>query len=505
MIDQHNSLGEKFLKKGFWLYLFSFIVAPLWYIIKIILSWDLAVSEIWIIYGVLSLMVLLSSFNDFWLTESLNKFIPQYVTEKKYDKVKSIVIYAFLIQSVTGLFVFLCFFFWADYLSIHYFKEPSSVNVIKVFAFFFLGINIFQVLNTLFQATQDTFSQKLSEFVRMIFVLLFTLWVFFLDLGNIFYYSFAWIVGLVFWILFSFFIFFKKYYLPYLKNEKILYDKALFLQILKYGFLVFLWAQASVILSQVDMQMILILLWSTDAGYYTNYLSIIGIPFILIGPIFALLFPIFSEMYAKKEYDKIRLVKSMFSTTFLSFSIVFSFLFFVFWPQIAFILFGEKFLMSGEILQWSILFLSFLFLLQINFNIFAAIWELKIRLYIILFGLFINIITNIIFIHMYGVAGAALATGIGWIVIWGLSEYFLKEYSIQYNWKYLWKNILIFAVVSSALWVWWVPFFEGLSRGESFLALWGISLLYFGLYVLVNKKDFEYFTWEVKKLRWKKG
>jgi O-antigen/teichoic acid export membrane protein len=161
--------------------------------------------------------------------------------------------------------------------------------------------------------------------------------------------------------------------------------------------------------------------------------------------------------------------------------------------------------MSGMILQWSILFLSFLFLLQINFNIFAAIWELKIRLYIILFGLFINIINNIIFINMYGVAGAALATGIGWIVIWGLSEYFLKEYSIQYNWKYLWKNILIFALVSSALWVWWVPFFEGLSRGESFLALWGISLLYFGLYVLVNKKDFEYFISEVKKLRWKKG
>jgi O-antigen/teichoic acid export membrane protein len=78
-------------------------------------------------------------------------------------------------------------------------------------------------------------------------------------------------------------------------------------------------------------------------------------------------------MYAKKEYDKIRLVKSMFSTSFLSFSITFSFLFFVFGPQIAFILFGEKFLMSGMILQWSILFLSFLFLLQINFNIFAAI------------------------------------------------------------------------------------------------------------------------------------
>jgi hypothetical protein len=38
MIDQHGSLGEKFLKKGFWLYLFSFIVAPFGYLVKIIIS-----------------------------------------------------------------------------------------------------------------------------------------------------------------------------------------------------------------------------------------------------------------------------------------------------------------------------------------------------------------------------------------------------------------------------------------------------------------------------------
>jgi hypothetical protein len=50
MIDKHNSLAEKFLKKGFWLYLFSFIVAPIGYIIKIILSIDLTVSEIGILY-----------------------------------------------------------------------------------------------------------------------------------------------------------------------------------------------------------------------------------------------------------------------------------------------------------------------------------------------------------------------------------------------------------------------------------------------------------------------
>jgi hypothetical protein len=46
MIEQHKTLSEKFLKKGFWLYLFSFIIAPIGYIIKIIVSGEISVSEL---------------------------------------------------------------------------------------------------------------------------------------------------------------------------------------------------------------------------------------------------------------------------------------------------------------------------------------------------------------------------------------------------------------------------------------------------------------------------
>ena len=46
MIDVHSSLSEKFLKKGFWLYFFAFIIAPIGYLIKIILSNELKVEEV---------------------------------------------------------------------------------------------------------------------------------------------------------------------------------------------------------------------------------------------------------------------------------------------------------------------------------------------------------------------------------------------------------------------------------------------------------------------------
>jgi O-antigen/teichoic acid export membrane protein len=85
------------------------------------------------------------------------------------------------------------------------------------------------------------------------------------DAGNILSYSYAWLVGLGIGIVFNIFYFYKYYYKKYLKSEKIIYDKNLFLFILKYAFLVFLGSQASTLLSQIDMQMIIYMLGNRDA------------------------------------------------------------------------------------------------------------------------------------------------------------------------------------------------------------------------------------------------
>jgi O-antigen/teichoic acid export membrane protein len=66
----------------------------------------------------------------------------------------------------------------------------------------------------------------------------------------------------------------------------------------------------------------------------------------IIGPIFALLFPIFSELHAKKENEKITIIKKIFSQNLVHIGIAVNILFFVFAEIIAYILFGEKFVIS---------------------------------------------------------------------------------------------------------------------------------------------------------------
>lgn len=504
MIDQQNSLSEKFLKKGFWLYVFSFIIAPIWYIIKVILSNDLSVEEIWVLYWIISLITLVAGFNDFWMTESLNKFLPQYITEKRYDKVKALLLYALWTQMVTAIIIFFIFFFWANYIWTNYFKYNDAIEAIKIFSFYFILMNIFQVIWTFFMSVQDTLYSKIWELARMLFVLLFILTLFLNWKWTLINYSYAWLIWLIIWIIVWYILFYNKYYKIYLKWIKADISSKFYKKIFKYAIFVFIWAQASTILWQIDMQMIIYMLWSKDAWLYSNYLSLIWIPFLIITPIFWLLFPIFSEMYSKWEIERINLVKNIFEKNFLWIWIAINILFFLFWEIIAYIFFWEKFIMSWTIIKYSALFLAFNFLLQINFNLLASIWKVKERVVIISYAIIINFILNLVFIKLLWVVWSALATWIWWIYIRYMSEIKLWfEYKSKFNLKYVFKNIIFLSLIWVIIYFILPKEFTSISRIYLFFEVIVISIIYFICYLFINYWDFKFLILEIKRLRGK--
>ena len=490
MIDQHKTLSEKFLKKGFWLYLFSFIIAPIGYVIKIIISGELSVSEVGILYGIISLITMISAYNDLGMTQSTLYFIPRYVSEKRYDKVKSILAYSLITQVVTWLSIALFFFFWADYIANNYFESSVAVWSLKIFAFFFLWINIFQILASFFMAIQNTFLSKAIEFIRILFSLFSVIIILFLDLWNLINYSYTWLVWLYLWIIFALIFYYKNYHNKYLKNEKIIWSKKLFNNIFKYSIVSFLWAQWATILSQIDMQMIIILLWTTDAWYYTNYLTLMSMAFVVLIPIFNVLPSIFSELDSKKEYIKIQNIKTFFNKFFIIVWFLLSIVFFIYNKEIAYIFFWEKFIVSWEIIRYSILFLVFNILLQINFHLLWWIWKVKERTKIIYLAIILNIITNYILIKNLWVYWAALATWIGWLFIWIISEFKIdKKYRWIVDYVFLFKNIAIFSVIWLLINNYLSFSYTSFSKIELF---WIISLIWFSIFALfltLNLKD----------------
>lgn len=504
MIDQHSSLWEKFLKKWFWLYMFSFIIAPLAYIIKIIISWELSVSDVWVLYGTISLITLLAAYNDLWMTESLKHFIPQFVTEKRYDKVKTILLYALTIQIVSSLTIAVFFFYGADYIAVNYFQTPWATETLKIFALFFVWLNIFQTINQFFIAIQDTFYHKLTEFMRMLFVLFSVLFIFFGDISSLENYSYSWMVWLYLWIFISLFVLYKKYYLTFLSHEPLVKEITFIKNILRYALVVFLWASAGTILSQIDMQMIILLLGTTEAWYYTNYLSIIWIPFILIWPLaFWFLFPLFSELHAKWEHQKILLVKKVIQKVFIIIGITINSFFFIFAENIATILFGQKFLESWMILKYSVLLLVFNFLMQVNFNIMSWIGQVKDRVTIISIAIVFNTLLNYILITNIWVYWAAAATWVWWLLIWFLSEFYLwKKYFATFDMFSIFKNIFLAILCYIVISVFNIQdIFIDTGRVYSFLLIAIIFIWYLALFMLCNIKELQIFISEIKKAR----
>lgn len=502
MIDEHASLSEKFIKKWFWLYMFSFVIAPIGYIIKIIISNELTVEEVWVIYWVISLIMLLSSFNDLWLTESLNYFLPKYIAVKDYVKAKSILFYTLIAQIITSTLIWAFLMWWNDFLALNYFHHKESRDIVYVFAFFFFWNNFFNIISTFFWSIQNTFYQKIIELIRMFFTLVLVWWVWYFDIWDMKNFSEAWVGWMYIWVIFAVIFFFKKYYFPYFKNEKVLWDRELFKTLFSYAIMILLASQAGSILSQIDMQMIIYMLGMNDAGYYTNYLSIVWIPFMIIWPIFAFLFPVFSHMHGNKEYDKIATIKQIFTKYFTVIAIICSTLFFVFWPIIAYILFGEKFEYSWVILQYSIFFLVFNFLLQINFNILGWTGRVKERVKIISWAIVLNIITNYLLIKWIWVAWASLATGLGWLLIYVLSERLIfKEYKITHDWNFTIKNIILCVILWWLTWIFLIPYFEWLARWISFLYLIIYTIIYSIFFAILNKSEFSMFIWEIKKIK----
>lgn len=504
MIDKNSSFLQKLITNTFWLYVLSYIIAPIWYVIKILLSWELSVWEIWILYWVISLVTLIWAFNDFWITESLKYFVPRFLNKKNYWKIKNILLYSISIQTISSVIIATWLYFFSKEIAINYFHNEEVIHSLKIFALFFIWINFFNIITTFFMAIQNVFYSKLIDLMRLIFSLLFIFLLIFLDKTTLEYVSYMWLIWLVVWLIIWYIIFYNKFYKIYLKNIKASYDKKLFKTIIKYALLVFMWAQASTILSQIDMQMIIYLKWTIDAWYYTVYLSIIWISFLLLGPIFWLLMPIFSDLHSKNKTKEIVKIKNMLTNNFIVIWFVFNLLFFIFAQIIAYILFWKDYLISWNILQYSILFLVFNFLLQINFNILAWIWQVTVRVKIISIAIVINFILNLILLHYIWVQWAALATWIWWIIIWLMSEWYLwKKYSINLDYKFLTKNIFLIWLLGVFSYTFIVKFFEWLSRWASFSYMFIIAIIWFSVFGIINKEKLKSVFLEIKKIRWK--
>ena len=505
---QNEDLSNKLLTKWFRIYFFIILTAPIWYILRIILSNTITVEELGLFYGALGLITLLATYNDLWLTESLQYFIPQYWIKGEKSKIKLNVIASFLMQMFTGIVIFCGLYFWAEYLAEFWFHNGEAEYVLKTMAFYFLWYNIIQLCSTIFTSFQDTCAQGATDFTRQLGILIFTLVYWTHESLTLETYSQSRIWGVLIGVILGLILFCVKY-LPVFKHIKLWTDKqenkATLKKHFSYALLVFLTTNITTILGQIDLQIVTHFIGNEDAGYFTNFQSLLGIFNLVANSVITLfIFPLISELHSKKEEQKFRSLKTILYSYFWVFSLFCSGLFFLFWKEFAILLFSESYEMSGTLMQIVAPFLIFNSRFTISFSILAGLGLIKKRFSIIVFSLLVNLLLNGIFIFYleYGIQFSALIMAITWLVMALLWLYQVKKQGdFPIKWKFLLKNICLITVLTLVFFnlkkV--LPFGENTLKNRTII-FW-IILFYTVVLLIVNYKETKDIRNRIKRLR----
>jgi len=496
-------LGQKLIKKWFWLYFFTYLTIPAGYLIKMIISNSLSVADVWILYSVIGFIGLLNIYNDLWLTESLQYFLPRYWIKKQYNYAKTAIYLSFFVQIFTAILITIFLWLGIPRLATHYFHSPSSIIILKYFCFYFLWINIFQTLQSIFIAFQDTFNYQLSDLIRNRAILWFTFLFFITGTWNLASYSINRILWLVVGIIVGWSIFLQKYRKKVLQ-WKVVIEKPMIKEYIKYALRCFLWLNIGSLFGSIIQQIIIIMIGPESAGYYTNFLSLFLIASVVIWPITGIIFPIVSELISKKDTEKLSTLFNFFYTNFsvLSFSLAIIFIFL--WKELALIIFWNKFLFSGILLSMSAIFIIFNNLLTFNLSVLAGIGKVKERVKMLLISTILVIVISIWLISLIWIYGAIIGFCIGQLSLFILSYIVLNKHTkIIIDRLFIIKNIIFTSIL------WWVIWyfkskifvFDDLMRYNNLRKLLVLVLGFYIIFGMFNWKKLVILKDEIKKIR----
>ena len=498
-------LGQKLIKKGFWLYFFTIVIAPVWYFIKVIVSNKFSIEDVWIFYSILSFLFIISLYNDLWLTEALQYFLPKYRLNKEYNKYKTITILTRITQFISGVLIVGILYFWAPRLAEHYFKNPDATPILQTMSLMYFGLNFIQVFSSFFTAFQNVIATNLVEMIRMYITLWFTLFLRIwgtLDMHNFpIWRVIGTYVGILAWII----IFFKKYGYT-LKYGRFQWDMTTIKKQIAYARRVFLWANVSTLLLNINQQMSIFFLWSSSAWYFSNFLSIFNIFTFFFTPIAAFLFPLVTELLEKKEMGKFKMLLQIFYKYFSVLALIFSWIFIALGPEVGMILFGTKFIYSWVLTVYAAPFLIINLLYTINFYILWWMGKAKERVKILFRWLLSNIIISTIWIfvfHLWIISIMIGMIGSRWMLFWRTRKHINKFQNILFNRRFFIKNLIIIGFLTAIIYMSKDHFFviNNGYRIQNILYLLLIGLGYLLIIWWANYQSIKYLFQEIRQMR----
>ncbi len=508
-MTEHNllkdeTLTQKLISKWFWMYLFTFLWLPLGYLIRILLSNNLSVGEVWIIYSLIWIVWLITNFSSLWLNSwALVYFLPKYLVEKKINQTTTIYRFVRYLNIFMTVLIWILLFILIQKYWFNYIKHEKSIKILYVFLAYFIFSNIANPVSWINQTLQNVFITQISWFLCQLSIFLWVL--FFVITGNISIInaSLAFVLGQIILYLIQY-INYKIKYHKIIEAWVWINDKKLFKEMLHFWINTIIATNAMAIISNLDMQMLVVLVWNESAWYYSNYYALLSIATLFLNPILALIFPIISELNSKNDNFKLKLLLDFLYKYFVVFAFSMWLLLFVFGKVLSLVFFKEIYLYSGELLRYFSFFGVLQIIFSINFSFLYWVGKSKITRNIMMIGLIINLILNFLLIPKFEAIWAGIATVISWFIIVLFTFYETKKIiKIDIPYKFYLKNICIILF----LWIiydWIVQKYFILKdsyRLENLIYMSIMWIIFYVLFGFFNYSEIKRFLWEFRWFR----
>jgi stage V sporulation protein B len=421
-----------------YIFLFSILGSGFAYLARIFLARNLTTEEFGLFFAVFTVFSFLVLFRDLGLGQALVKYVSEFKAKKEFNKAKTVILLSILIQLSLALIVALILISFSGLLTKYYFRNDLAVPIIIILSIWFFIASLQGAIFQVFYGLKHFFLYSLKELRNFLYLILLII-LFFFGFG-ILSPAYAWLISAIVII---------PIFLPLLLRKfnffkyKIVKKKELAKKLILFGLPVTLTLIGGKVIGNIDTLILTYFRSLSEVGIY-NIILPTSLLLLLIGKsLGAVIFPIGSELWAKKENRKLILgLKLMHKYAFLAVVplglalISFAELFLRF-------LFGKEYV--AGVLAFQILIIGTIFFIvgQINNSVISGIGKPGKVTKIILLAALINATMNFILIPAFGMEGAAVATTFSYILVCFISiREIIKIIGFKAPWVEWLKTIL---------------------------------------------------------------
>ncbi|MCK4351333.1 MAG: flippase [Candidatus Krumholzibacteria bacterium] len=359
----------------------------------------------------MSVVMIAGTLSVFGLFGALPRFIPYHLERNERNTVRSVIDFGSLFSFSLGVIFAVVIFLMADRLAVGIFHDARLEPVLKIFA---VVIPIHSLQQVIRAAVRGFKAVKYDAILFNIGTRIVTISVFLLSLlfvHRLYGAVIAFIAGIIVTTIVSIWLIRKRIFPDYHECRRVPIARNL----LSFSWPLALTGFTYLFVSKTDKVLLGYFLSSRDVGIYTPALVIASL-LIFISSAFKYIFlPIVSEYFSKKDMAGLEpLFKSTSKWNFLIVLPIFLFIL-MFPKEILTILYGSRYT-SGYV---ALIILSFGISINdfagTSANILVAGGHTKLNLACEVIAAVTNIVLNVILIPIYGIVGAAVATGISYL------------------------------------------------------------------------------------------